>query len=338
MSSVRYNLRNRPSGPRTGVHSGLAPPPGTLPAPSPQGTDISSDSELSDALSIRSDASVRPGVSYSQAARTNVGADTGSLRDQEADPRTGADTVSPSGEREAYPSSVAPQSGTAGDSALSPSDKENIIYSSISHIGTSENPTAAHEEPENQDNGPWTEVRRHRKHRAHTPVRAPLHELLVEGGEGQPSAAAKLSREQRCTVKAAEKSLTEEQCGRIQERMLKVHHDHAASSSSRGEGPSAFTKGKTVDARNWGAAGISDKEMDPEAQRREFDIYSGKRALRDDDSDADPEEQRAALEYWRAMKKAQPSKRPKATVQMDTDSSEEDRDFSDHTPHESSVV
>lgn len=313
------------------------PPPGTLPAPSSQGADGSSDSELSDALSTRSVASVRPGVSYSQAAHTNVGADTGLHRDQEADPRSGADTVSPS-EREAYPRSTALQSGTVGDSSLSASDKENIIHSSISNPKTSKEPMAAHGEPEDKENGPWTEVHRHHKYRSCTPVRALLRELPIEGGEGQPSLAAGLSREQRHSVKAAEKLLTNEQHGRICERMQKVSDHCAASSSSRGEGPSTFAKGKAVNARNWGAAGINDKELDPDVQCREFEVYSGWRALRNDDSDADPDEQHTALKYWRTMKKAQHLKWPKATVHMDPESSDKDRDFVDKSSHKSLVI
>ncbi|KAM5535241.1 hypothetical protein V8D89_011047 [Ganoderma adspersum] len=332
MSSTRYNLRKKALGPRKGAHTGLAPLLGTLPTSSPQVTDGSSDSELSDAPSTRSVASVRPGVSYSQAASTNVRADTGSLHDQETDPRAGADTVS-SNEREAY-LSIAPQSGTAGSSSLSTSDKENIIHSSsISNARMSENATAAHEELKDEDTGPWTEVRRSCKHRTRTPVQLP-----VKGGEGQPSMTAELSREQRRTVKAAEESLTKEQCGHIHKGMQKVHRDRAASSSSHGEGPSTFRKGKTVDACNWGAAGIDEEELDPNVQHREFEIYSGRQVLHDNDSDADPDEQQAVLEYWCAMKKAQHSKRPKATVQMDTESSDEDHDFVDEPSRESSVV
>ena len=339
MSLVRYNLRNRPSGPCTRVHTGLAPLPGTLPAPSPQGTDILSDSELSDVQSIRSDASVWPGVFYSQAAHTNIGADTGLHRDQEADPRARADTVL-SNEREAYPSSVAPQSGTVGDSSLSTSDKENIILSSILNPGTTENMVAAHEEPEDKHAGQWTEVRHRHKTcmRSCSPTHAPLRELSATGGEGQPSIAINLSCEQHCTVKAAEKSLTDEQCGHIQKRMLNVHHDRVTSLSSCGEGPLTFAKGKTVDACNWGTTGIDNEELDPNAQRWEFDKYSGCCTLRDDDSDVDPDEQHAALEYWLAMKKAWHSKWVKAMVETVSNSPDEDRDFSDHTLRESLVV
>ncbi|KAM5540276.1 hypothetical protein V8D89_006095, partial [Ganoderma adspersum] len=319
-SSTRYNLHKKALGPRKGAHTRLAP----LPASSLM-------------QSTRSVASVRLSVSYSQAASTNVGADTGSLCDQEADLRAGAGTVS-SNKQEAYPS-VAPQSGTAGSSSLSASDKENIIHSSsISNARMSENATAAHEELKDEDTGPWTEVCRSRKHRTCTPVRVPLRELPVKGGEGQPSMTAELSCEQRHTIKVAEESLTKEQCGRIRKRMHKVHRNRAASSSSHGEGPLTFGKGKTINARNWGAAGIDEEELDPDAQRREFEIYSGHQVLHDNNSNADPDEQHAALEYWHAIKKAQHSKRPKATVQTDTESSDEDHDFMDEPSRESSVV
>ena len=339
MSLVQYNLCNRPSGPHIRVHTGLAPLPGMLPAPSPQGTDILSNSKLSDAQSIHLDASVWPGVFYSQATHTNVGADTGSHCDQEANPCARADTIS-SNKQEAYPSSIAPQSGTVGDSSLSASDKENIILSSISNPGTTENMAAAHKEPEDKHAGQWTEVHHHCKTHvcSCSPTCTPLHEPSATRGEGQPSVAINLSCKQCYTMKAAEKSLTDEQCSCIQKRMLNVHHDHVTSLSLHSEGPLTFAKGKTVDMCNWGTTGIDNEELNPNMQWQEFDKYLGCCTLCDDDSDADPDEQHAVLEYWLAMKKAWHLKQVKAMVETVSNLPDEDHDFLDHTLHESSVV
>ncbi|KAL7284496.1 hypothetical protein ACG7TL_001787 [Trametes sanguinea] len=52
-------------------------------------------------------------------------------------------------------------------------------------------------------------------------------------------------------------------------------------SPSRGEGGSnrtTFQKGKAVDPLNWGTVGIDPDELDPEAQRREFEKYEAGRA------------------------------------------------------------
>ncbi|RPD63500.1 hypothetical protein L227DRAFT_651120 [Lentinus tigrinus ALCF2SS1-6] len=134
-------------------------------------------------------------------------------------------------------------------------------------------------------------------------------------GRAQP---VRFNDEQRRVVNAAAGSLTEEQRGRFHKRMQNIRRDRERS-GSHGEGPSTFTKGKTVDARNWGAVGIDAQELDPEAQRCALENYAAQRALQENDNDIDPEEQRAALEYWRAMKAA---KRPQATVETATDASE----------------
>ena len=75
------------------------------------------------------------------------------------------------------------------------------------------------------------------------------------------------------------------------------------STSSHGEGPSGWDKGKTVDARNWGRSGIPHDELDADTQRREFNMYATARSLREnilDDYDSD--EQREMLAYWQAHK------------------------------------
>ncbi|KAM5537843.1 hypothetical protein V8D89_008485 [Ganoderma adspersum] len=53
---------------------------------------------------------------------------------------------------------------------------------------------------------------------------------------------------------------------------------------SLGEGTSnlrTFRKGKAADPTNWGAAGIDPSELDPEVQRREFEVYAALRQAQD---------------------------------------------------------
>ncbi|RPD82677.1 hypothetical protein L226DRAFT_607766 [Lentinus tigrinus ALCF2SS1-7] len=296
-SNIRYNLRNRASGPRPGAHSGLAPLPGTFQNPSPLSTDALSDSGLSDTAvsesrSIRSDSRVRPGVSYSQAVRTDDGADPGSLGDQEADPRSsGVDSASHSG-LEAYPCTPSPQpSAAVVSSTLSPSDKENT--NPVRPYAPRPSSTDVESEPAS---GLWTKVRRH-KRRARSHDGLPLRDLPPHLNPAL--SGVRLNKEQRRVVNAAEQSLTEEQRSRIQKRMQNIRPGE--SSESRGEGPSTWEKGKAVDARNWGAADLDSSELDPEAQRRELEHYSI---------------QRRTNEQARTAKK-----RPRAMVETATDSS-----------------
>ncbi len=73
-------------------------------------------------------------------------------------------------------------------------------------------------------------------------------------------------------------------------------------------------EGKTIDARNWGAIAIDSNELDPEAQRQEFDKYSAQCSMQQElGLDYDSDEQRAALDCWRSVKGAQCC--PKATVE-----------------------
>ncbi|KAM5530076.1 hypothetical protein V8D89_016259, partial [Ganoderma adspersum] len=312
-ANLRYNLRNRASGPRPGTHSGLAPLP---------------DGEHSDAASVASSArsSVRPGVLYSQATSHRVGADTVSLSDQEANPRvSGADTV-PSNGREAYPCSHTPQSGTAGAPSLSNSDKENIIPSSPSRVMDSSLTEMNVTSEDVRSTGPWTEVRR-KKRRAHsldsvnpqdiTPPRT----VVVP-----PAGTTLLNDEQQRTVRAAENSLSKEERGRIEKRMHAVNKPRDET-SSRGEGPSTRAKGKMVDARNWGAVGIDPAELDPKAQRKALAQFSAHKPAEyynsDEDSEEEREAQEAALQYYAAIKSAK--RRTKPTVRTVTDESDQDR-------------
>ncbi|KAI0794517.1 hypothetical protein C8Q74DRAFT_1445869 [Fomes fomentarius] len=297
-TTLRYNLRQRAKGPRPGAHSGLAPPTGTLHTGSARGADSSPLSEQSDSnvSSIRSDARVRPGVLYSQAGRSPAGAYRGSFSDQEAHPRSSGTHPVPRRGQEARPHTPSSQPGAASDCSLSSSNKENKMLSSIHPDGSESVPTIANASLEDPSGGQWTEVRR--KRRARSLEGATLRDLPPHNKSAQTVRPARLNDEQQRVVNTAEQSLSEEQRSRIRKRMKTVHRPRDQS-SSRGEGPSTMTKGKTVDARNWGAVAIDSDELDPEAQRKEFDKYSAQRSMQQElGSDYDSDEQQAALDYW----------------------------------------
>ncbi|TBU25378.1 hypothetical protein BD311DRAFT_809248 [Dichomitus squalens] len=308
MSTIRYNLRARASGPRPGAHSGLAPPP---------------DSEHSDAasvaLSARSGSSIRrPGVSYSQVVSNQVGADTVSHSDREADPQdSGADTV-PSNGREAYPRVHSSQAGTVEESPLSLSNKENITPRSV--IEPSVNSTATNIASRDVvRTSQWTEVR-HKKPRARS-----LDAALSRPDKVPPARLTPLSSEQRRVVYAAESMLSKDDRGRIKKRMRAISRPRERSSSQEG-GPSAIDKGKMIDPRNWGSIGLSPREYDVRAQQKELDRLAAHRQrkeyyISDQDSEEEQQSRDAALQYHAAVKASK--RRPKASVHTATDISDD---------------
>ena len=214
-SSVRYNLRTRASGPHPGAHGGLAPPPGMPLHTRSRSADALSDSgSLSDAPSTNSDSRVRPGVSYSQAARASAGADTGSRSDRAADPRSTVDDSASRSEQSQYPPLPSSPSGTVEDSTvLSPSDKENTTP-----VQENTREPSTDVEHEEQDAGQWTEVRR-QKQRARSHEGLPLRDLPPHLGRAPPR---RLNDEQQRAVNATANALTEEQRGRFRTRMRNV--------------------------------------------------------------------------------------------------------------------
>ncbi|KAI1782672.1 hypothetical protein LXA43DRAFT_1077921 [Ganoderma leucocontextum] len=119
---------------------------------------------------------------------------------------------------------------------------------------------------------------------------------------GQAPAAAQggpvLTTPQREAVNSAAENLT------AAEKELGPRRPRSPSPGSRG--------GKTVDARNWGASGIPDEDLDPEAQRRELDLYSNRNSNLFDEYDT--EEQRAILDYWQAQKEERESEHEPSAV------------------------
>ncbi|EJF59154.1 hypothetical protein DICSQDRAFT_172304 [Dichomitus squalens LYAD-421 SS1] len=150
------------------------------------------------------------------------------------------------------------------------------------------------EDGSNDDGGPWIPVQRRRRARsadAALPARDP-----VTAQDGPI-----LTSPQRAAVDTAAASLTSVKRDRYSHRMAAVEmtRPRSLSPKHRSEGPS-WDKGKTVDAWNWGASGIPDNELDPNAQRHELQLYSTGHHNIFDNYDTD--EQRAMLEYWEARK------------------------------------
>ncbi|KAM5534174.1 hypothetical protein V8D89_012194 [Ganoderma adspersum] len=328
--NVHYNLRNRASGPHPGTHSGLAPLPSTFQNPLSRGTDsATSDGEQSDTTSVVSSArsSVRPGVSYSQAASHRVGADTASLSDQEANQRVSGAHTLPSNGREAYPRSTTPQSGTAGASSLSHSDKENIFPSSLpceTHETSSSLTSMNITSEEVSGNSLWTKVRRKKRHASSLDSATPQNMTPPHAAMVPPAGTAPLNDERWHAVNAAEKSLSKEERSHIEKRMRTINKSRDTL-QSRGAGPLTMAKGKAVDARNWGVVGIDAAELDPKAQQKAFAQFLAHKSKR----------REAALQYYAAIKAAK-RQQNKPTVRTVMD--ESDQDQGAHKVHGSSTT
>ncbi|KAI0753374.1 hypothetical protein C8Q80DRAFT_1118517 [Daedaleopsis nitida] len=63
---------------------------------------------------------------------------------------------------------------------------------------------------------------------------------------------------------------------------------NSSDSELHAEGASdlkTFLKGKAIDARNWGTAGVPDEDLDPELQRQAFSSYAAGKAMMDNASE-----------------------------------------------------
>ncbi|OJT08771.1 Retrovirus-related Pol polyprotein from transposon 17.6, partial [Trametes pubescens] len=154
---------------------------------------------------------------------------------------------------------------------------------------------------EDDRDGPWTTVVRRR---ARSTGSMPVNSEQATPPHRGPT----LSAAQMAAVRNAKASMTDTERERVGRRMTRVQKTtrHSTSSSSRGEGPSR-DKGKTVDARNWGAAGIPDEELSPDAQRRALDLYSVRTGSQNKDilDGYDTDDQREMLLYWKSLKASQ---------------------------------
>ncbi|OSC98836.1 hypothetical protein PYCCODRAFT_1417209, partial [Trametes coccinea BRFM310] len=154
---------------------------------------------------------------------------------------------------------------------------------------------------DDDDGGPWIQVQRRRRARS-TGSMPTRREVPVRQH-------SRLTATQQAAVRRAEELLAPAERERFARRMqasadsIGLHAD-SESIDSRGEGPSdAMRKGKTVDARNWGAVGIPPSELDPEVQQRELDQYDTNRPRVEHELDGyNTDEQREMLAYWKARK------------------------------------
>lgn len=154
---------------------------------------------------------------------------------------------------------------------------------------------------EDDRGGPWTTVVRRR---ARSTGSMPLNSERATPSHREPT----LSAAQRAAVMNAEANMTNTERERVGRRMTRIEATtrQSTSSSSRGEGPSR-DKGKAVDARNWGAAGIPDEELSPDAQRRALDLYSVRTGSQNKDilEGYNTDDQREMLLFWKSLKATQ---------------------------------
>ena len=83
----------------------------------------------------------------------------------------------------------------------------------------------------------------------------------------------KLSTEQEITVNTAASLLTQEQKEKLQCRHEKVATQHEETGSNNMDPGPSRKKGKAIDPREWGNAGVDPKEMDIRVQEAIFDAY-----------------------------------------------------------------
>ncbi|KAH9846270.1 hypothetical protein C2E23DRAFT_864143 [Lenzites betulinus] len=216
----------------------------------------------------------RPGVSYSQAAGSRP-----------SSPSQGAGQETASADE--YHSTPFPRADPFATTATN--RKHRVTVEDITD--------------EDSNNGPWKTVVRRRTRSVGS---LPRNSRLTSA---TPTSA--LTAAQQAAVRVAETRLTNTEREHVGRRMQIVAAASARddSSSSRGQGPSR-DKGKTIDARNWGAAGIPEEELSPDVQRREFDMYSYHPHSYNSNviTGYNTDEQREMLEHWKAAKAEQMSR------------------------------
>ena len=114
------------------------------------------------------------------------------------------------------------------------------------------------ENSQDQD-GPWTTVQRRRARSLDSAERS--HNKL--NVHFTPKKNKNLSTEQLTMVKAAEKAMTGAELKKITHRQDVINAQHEKDSEP---GPS-INKGKGIDPSEWGNAGLSEEELNLEAQR-----------------------------------------------------------------------
>jgi hypothetical protein len=167
--------------------------------------------------------------------------------------RTYSDVVAsrPPSPRRERPSSPSAESSISSEDSLSAPKPVDSIHPSETNTPGNAPPffeeTGNSDNPESDDESPWTTVQRSRAH----------------GSSKQEK--QKLTTEQAHSVKTAMEGMTAAQKLALLRRQEKLRLRKNSSASSREEGPSR-TKGKGRDLLNWGGMNISLESLDVEAQ------------------------------------------------------------------------
>ncbi|KAI0328362.1 hypothetical protein GY45DRAFT_1355158 [Cubamyces sp. BRFM 1775] len=191
-------------------------------------------------------------------------------------------------------------SPTAGEAASAAIPFTSTGAPAVNNAGRKHRVTVE-EVADDEDDGTWTEVRRRRRTQSTGSIPVDRYPISAHGGPA-------LTAQQDAVVRTAEAKMSAAEREHVRHRMEVVSNGRRSNipQDSRGEGPSR-DKGKTVDARNWGAVGIPHEELDPDAQRRELELYSVHRNINDNIFDGyDTDEQRRMLEHWKSIKSQQP--------------------------------
>ncbi|KAJ6542398.1 hypothetical protein B0H10DRAFT_2244648 [Mycena sp. CBHHK59/15] len=149
---------------------------------------------------------------------------------------------------------------------------------------------------EDENPNPWQTVERKSRRRASLESLANLRKAGKEV-EFLSQRSPVVTAEQDTAIKAAERQLTDTEKEKIRKRTLttrvKVESDQSSVSVNSGPEASVVSpaipsgegtsqqKGKGFDPCNWGNAGIEPEELDPEAQREQFQLCNAVRDVVD---------------------------------------------------------
>ncbi|KAF5386571.1 hypothetical protein D9615_002141 [Tricholomella constricta] len=112
------------------------------------------------------------------------------------------------------------------------------------------------------------------------------------------TALTKLTPEQEQAVDTARQAMTPDQRERVDRRTEQIRRVRFPDPEPEKPGEPSRNKGKGIDPRNWGAAELSESEVNPEVQRQILEELNDRRelGLSNQLADVDLEEQRALLD------------------------------------------
>ncbi|KAI0761468.1 hypothetical protein BD413DRAFT_666040 [Trametes elegans] len=200
--------------------------------------------------------------------------------------------------------SPSPTASVAGEAASAAQTSPAVDETAATVVSNRKHRVIIEDVTDAEDDGPWTEVRRRRRARSASALPETRTTASARSGPA-------LTVQQKATVKTAEAGMSAVDRERVRRRMEVVSDGRRRdmSQDSRGEGPSR-DKGKSIDARNWGAVDIPHAELNPDAQRRELEMYSVQQSLNRNILDGyGSDEQREMLEYWK-QSRLHPSSEP----------------------------